>query len=311
FYRLVRPHGYRLRMSTTTRRFPREYLVAEVKRVARIVGEAPTMGQFDEHSKIAAVTLAKRFKGWRNALSAAGFDPTLVRLAYEERELCNELVRVSQALGHTPTTTEFSGMSKLPAATVSRRLGGTWAAACRAAGLLPPAAKKPTNIKGGWNKGQRKFSIERDELSYLYDTEGLSASAIAVRLGTSCNSVLRALREHGIEVRRLHYSMPRETTIETLLYRELEARNVPYSRQQVVDGRYVVDALIPGARIVIECDGEYWHSIPGRPEQDTKRQRYLESRGYVVLRFPEATIRADVQACGQAVVDALLQRIKR
>jgi very-short-patch-repair endonuclease len=298
-------------MTTKSRRYPREFLVAEIKRIARIVGDVPTMEQFGSHSKIAAVTLAKRFKGWRNALSAAGFDPTLAQTTYEERELRDELVRVASALGHTPTTTEFSAMSTLSVATVSKRLGGSWAAACRSVGLSPPIVKRPSNVKGGWNKGQRKFTIERDELNYLYETEGLSAAAIAARLGTSRQSILRALREHGIQVKRLHYSMPRETTIETLLYRELETRNVPFARQQVVDGRYLVDALIPGARIVIECDGEYWHSLPGRPEQDAKRQRYLETRGYVVLRFPEAAIHADVQACGQAVVDALLDRVKK
>jgi very-short-patch-repair endonuclease len=125
------------------------------------------------------------------------------------------------------------------------------------------------------------------------------------------NSVLRVLREYGIEIKRLHYSMPRETTIETLLYGELERRNVPFVRQQVVDVRYLVDALIMGAKIVIECEGDYWHSLPGRPEQDAKRQKYLQSRGYIVLRFSEAAIRADARACGEIVVEALLDRIKK
>ena len=128
---------------------------------------------------------------------------------------------------------------------------------------------------GGWNRGQRKLNFAKDDLRYLYETEGLSASAIAARLDTSPNTVLRALREHGIDIRRLHYSMPRATTIEELLYAELERRNVPFVRQQVVDGLYVVDALIMGARIVIECDGDYWHSRPGRKEKDERRQRYL------------------------------------
>ena len=42
-------------------RYPREFLVAEIKRVARIVCEIPSMRQFDEHSKVAAVTVEKRF----------------------------------------------------------------------------------------------------------------------------------------------------------------------------------------------------------------------------------------------------------
>lgn len=44
---------------TTSRKYPREFLVAEIKRVARIVGDVPTMEQFASHSKIAAATLAR------------------------------------------------------------------------------------------------------------------------------------------------------------------------------------------------------------------------------------------------------------
>jgi len=296
---------------TEGRRFPREFLVAEIKRVARIVGEMPTMAQFEEHSDVSAVTLAKRFKGWKNALASAGFDSSRARTTYDEQDLKDELTRVAQKLGHTPSTTEFAANSDFSASTVTQRLGGSWPLACRSVGLVPPIIENKPPPKGGWNKGQRKFKISKDELSYLYETEGLSASAIATRLGTSRTSVLRTLREYGFEIKRLHYSMPRETTIETLLYRELERRNVPFARQQVIDGRYLVDALITGARIVIECDGDYWHSLPGRPEQDAKRQKYLQSRGYVVLRFSEAVLRADIAACGQKVVEALLERIRK
>lgn len=293
------------------RRFPREYLVAEIKRVARIVGEMPKMNQFDEHSKVAAVTVAKRLNGWKNALAAAGFDSSKARTKYDDQELKDEMHRVTKGLGHTPTSAEFSSRSNISVSTILSRLGRPWEQACRIVGLPAPVVEKKFQVKGGWNKGQRKLKISKDELLYLYETEGLSASAIAIRLGSSLNSVLRALREHGIQIKRLHYSMPRETSIETLLYSELERRNVPFARQQVVDGLYQVDAIIMGARIVIECDGVYWHNLPGAPERDARKQRYLQSRGYIVLRFPEAAIRADVRECGERVVAELLARIKK
>jgi very-short-patch-repair endonuclease len=276
-------------------RYPRDFLVAEIKRVAKIVGEMPKMLQFEEHSEVAVVTVSKRFKGWKNALAAAGFDPTKTRTRYDEQELKNELTRVAAQLGHTPSSDEFDECSDFSASTVSRRLGGSWVSACRSSELPPPIIKNKLQVVGGWNKGQRKFIIAKDEL--------LSASAIAVRLGTSKNSVLRALREHGIAIKRLHYSMPRATSIEELMYRELERRNVPFAKQQVVDGLYLVDAIIIGPRIVIECDGEYWHSLPGALERD------LQSRGYIVLRFSEAVLNTDIQSCGQKVVEALLSRI--
>jgi very-short-patch-repair endonuclease len=290
-------------------RYPRDFLVAEIKRVAKIVGEMPTMLQFDKFSDIAAVTVAKRFKGWKNALAAAGFDSLKSKTKYEVQELKNELIRVATQLGHTPSYDEFDECSNFSASTVLKRLGGSWPSAYSSVGLPPPIIGNKHQVVGGWNKGQRKFNIAKDELFYLYETEGLSASAIAVRLGTSKNSVLRALREHGIAIKRLHYSMPKATSIEELMYGELERRNVPFAKQQVIDGLYLVDAIIMGPRIVIECDGEYWHSLPGATERDQKKTKYLQSRGYIVLRFSEAVLKADIQSCGQKVVEALLSRI--
>ena len=96
-----------------------------------------------------------------------------------------------------------------------------------------------------------------------------------------------------------------------MIYGELERRGVTFVKQQVIDGLWVADALIPGARVVIECDGEYWHSRPEMQERDRKKDRYLESRGYKVLRLPEAAIRADVRGCVQRVVDFLIDRYKK
>ncbi len=50
------------------RKYPREFLLAELKRIANLLGKIPTMEEFDKESKIAAVTLAKRFGGWKPAL---------------------------------------------------------------------------------------------------------------------------------------------------------------------------------------------------------------------------------------------------
>lgn len=136
-------------------------------------------------------------------------------------------------------------------------------------------------------------------------------AAIASRLGVSATTVRRTMSELGIEAKKLHFSMPRETTIESLMYEELERRGVTFVKQQVVDGLWVVDALVPGARIVIECDGEYWHSRPEMTARDRRKDAYLTSRGYKVLRFPESAIRADVRGCVQCVVDALIHRYQQ
>ena len=297
-----------------TRKYPRDFLLAELKRAAKVIGKIPTMKEFDQESQLSPVTLAKRFRGWKGALLSAGFDPQKERLTYQDIDMIEELKRVAKELGRTPACTEFDGLrsaSSPASSTIIQRLGGSWEKACRAAGLRAFVTTKPRNVPSGWNKGQRKLKVSQDDLKYLYDVEGLSASAISTRFGVSAGTVLRLMKEYGMEVKRLQFSMPRATSIEEMIYAELERRGVTFVKQQVIDGLWVADALIPGARVVIECDGEYWHSRPEMQERDRKKDRYLVSRGYKVLRFPEAAIRADVRGCVQRVVNFLIDRYKK
>lgn len=268
------------------------------------------MDEFQRESKISPVTLAKRFGGWKQALSSAGLDPQKARFTYQDIEMIEELKRVAAELGRTPATTEFDARSPMSASRISQRLGGSWETACKTADLPPFVSVKPHNVVAGWNKGKRKLQITKDELQYLYEIEGLSASAIAVRLNIGRGTVLRRMKEFGIPVKKLHYTMPRETAIEAKIYQELERRGVTFVKQQVIDGLWVADALIPGAQMIVECDGEYWHSLPEMIDRDRKKDAYLKSRGYKVFRFPEAAIHADVVGCVQRVVDALIDRYK-
>lgn len=85
------------------------------------------------------------------------------------------------------------------------------------------------------------------------------------------------------------------SSIEETVALILDAIDVTYERQALI-GRYLVDFLVSSKRLVIECDGSYWHSLPGRREKDATRDAWLKSRGFDVLRLPEPIIRS-----GQAI----------
>lgn len=76
------------------------------------------------------------------------------------------------------------------------------------------------------------------------------------------------------------------TSIERLAMTVLDALGIEYISNQRID-RYVVDILIPSQMLVIECDGSYWHSLPGAPEKDARRDARLRELGYRVERIGE------------------------
>ena len=54
-----------------------------------------------------------------------------------------------------------------------------------------------------------------------------------------------------------------------------------------------VDFYVPKYNIVIECDGAYWHGLPGAKERDERRDKFLLGVGINVLRLPEENINND------------------
>lgn len=84
----------------------------------------------------------------------------------------------------------------------------------------------------------------------------------------------------------------RPSSIERIVASVLDALGVDYISQHVIGRRYVADFFVPSARLVIECDGTYWHSKPGARDRDARRDEYIASLGYAVLRLPETDIKS-------------------
>lgn len=64
--------------------------------------------------------------------------------------------------------------------------------------------------------------------------------------------------------------------------------------RQYIIGDYIVDFVSRDAGLIVEVDGAY-HSEPRQAADDDIRQRWLESKGYHVLRFTNEEVLFDVQ----------------
>ncbi len=59
-----------------------------------------------------------------------------------------------------------------------------------------------------------------------------------------------------------------------------------FNRQFII-GNYIVDFVCRKLKLIIEIDGS---SHLAKSEEDYIRQKFLESQGYTVLRFPESLV---------------------
>jgi very-short-patch-repair endonuclease len=91
------------------------------------------------------------------------------------------------------------------------------------------------------------------------------------------------------------------TSIEISVAETLRARGIEFEQQKVI-GPFICDIFVASLNLDIECDGDYWHSLPNMKKRDRMRDSWFWRNGYRVLRLTEREIRADV---GQAIAAGL------
>jgi len=85
-----------------------------------------------------------------------------------------------------------------------------------------------------------------------------------------------------------------DTTIEVKMQNFLKLLGIEFLTHQYIkeiEHSYKCDILIAEKKLVIECDGNYWHNYPIGNEKDLLRNKELRQQGYKVLRFWESEIR--------------------
>ena len=83
------------------------------------------------------------------------------------------------------------------------------------------------------------------------------------------------------------------TEAEAILWDYIKNRQLgqPFRRQHII-GDYIVDFTCIPLKLIIEIDGGY-HHLPNQQMNDEQRQKWLEKRGFTVLRFSNEEIIAD------------------
>jgi very-short-patch-repair endonuclease len=93
----------------------------------------------------------------------------------------------------------------------------------------------------------------------------------------------------------------KKTYIEQRMANLLDELSVEYIFQYPIL-RYNADFAIPDLKIVIECDGEYWHKDK---EADLKRQKRIENEGWTVLRFTGSEINKKIEEVKLEIIRVL------
>jgi very-short-patch-repair endonuclease len=119
---------------------------------------------------------------------------------------------------------------------------------------------------------------------------------------------------HSAVTRRQHQRAKslrkRMTRAEILLWRYLKAGHLDRMsfRRQTPIGSYIVDFVCHAAGLVVEIDGET-HDFETRLRSDATRDRWLASRGYVVLRFTNDDVLSSLEGVLLTIRDVAQPRL--
>ena len=113
------------------------------------------------------------------------------------------------------------------------------------------------------------------------------------------------------------------TNIEKKIANELIKRKIPFIQQYPLNNKFVCDFAILQFKIIIECDGDYWHSNPliyninnldkrqkNNLNRDKFKDLYLTKNGWKVFRFFESEINHSVKDCVDKVENYLKDQLK-
>src|SRR3989338_1081926 len=94
----------------------------------------------------------------------------------------------------------------------------------------------------------------------------------------------------------------RRTAIELKVREVLERNDIEFKEQVPLKDVTVVDFYLPKHRIVIYCDGDYWHKGEWAKKhkvinKDNWQTKILENSGYKVFRFSESDINHSAEKC--------------
>jgi very-short-patch-repair endonuclease len=101
---------------------------------------------------------------------------------------------------------------------------------------------------------------------------------------------------------RLRQHFPTKmTSIECRLHDEFKKRRLHFEMHKTMFGRFQPDFVFESARLIVQADGDYWHSRPDMKEREARFAIAAHAAGWSVWRFGEKEIHMHAAACARAV----------
>jgi len=150
--------------------------------------------------------------------------------------------------------------------------------------------KKGYNPKSSWPKGKKHSDKSRIKMSEKHKGKGW------IKGNRHSEKTKIKMRESHIKFLTSGKAKFKDTSIELKIENELKCQGIPYMKQAPLENIAVVDFLLPN-KVIIQADGNYFHSRKINKGRDIAQDTILGFKGYKVYRFSETQINKSPKKC--------------
>ena len=156
--------------------------------------------------------------------------------------------------------------------------------------------KKMSDAKIGyepWNKGKKYSAIEgeRNPSKRPEVREKIRLSKLGKKRPDMVEKSRVIMKQNWKN--RLIIIPKKDSSIEVKIQNFLKQLGIEFFTHQYmhIEHGYQCDIFIPSKKLIIECDGNYWHKYPTGTDIDKVRTSELISKGFKILRLWESEIK--------------------
>jgi very-short-patch-repair endonuclease/predicted DNA-binding protein YlxM (UPF0122 family) len=177
--------------------------------------------------------------------------------------------------------------------------------------------------------------IDKETLNHLYHTEKKTLKEIGNMYGLNPVAILNRMKKWNIprrtigeatknmyeqhpekrlkaqeigraNIKKRKFSLNEKTDIEKIFEEWLILNEIPATFQfQILGEGHHYDYYIDNTNIIVELDGDFWHSTEEHKKRDSEFMKHANNKGYIVIRF----LRSDIMKTEMKCFDKLLEII--
>ncbi|WP_229126580.1 HNH endonuclease [Halapricum desulfuricans] len=247
-----------------------DHIIEELRRVAEQKGRTPMQPEIEEETEFTAGAVQSTFGNWREGLHEAGLEP--LNHSYSEDELIDELQRVAEMLGHSPSVMEIKRHGEVSPATVKRQFG-SWNSGLDAAELSTTKSTKVTPQEVLTAIQALAEDLGRPPTAYEMDEQGEYVTKVAQRCFGSWNA---ALQEAGFDP-HTRRNIPEEELLAKLSELRDQLGHVPSTVEMKEHGDITIYPYIRrygSWKQAVEAAGMEYRGHPSGPDHPTWKGGY-------------------------------------